>query len=61
MWVSEGVSFEALAYILYTRERYEFFSIVYIKNTIKFSEVKVDVQNGGSRFEILFLFILFLQ
>ena len=32
-----------------------------LKILLNFLEVKVDVQNGGSRFEILFLFILFLQ
>jgi hypothetical protein len=39
----EGVLFEALAYIIYKRERYYFSLVCTLKKAIKIFEVKVDV------------------
>ena len=43
--MQEGVLFEALAYIVYIRERYNFPLVCTLKKAIKNFEVKVDVQN----------------
>ena len=45
----EEVLFKALVYIVYVRERYGFFSSVYIKKVLYFG-VKVDILKGALRF-----------
>ena len=52
--MQEGVLCEALAYVIYIRERY-YFSLVYIsKKVVNFFEVKVDVQKGPLGFREFF-------
>ena len=47
----KGVSYVALVYIVYIRERYCFFSLVSTsKKAFKLYEVKVDVQKGALKF-----------
>ena len=47
----KGVSYVALVYIVYIRERYCFFSLVCTsKKAFKLYEVKVDVQKGPLKF-----------
>ena len=50
-WVYEGVLFEALADIVYIRERISFSLMWTYKKAITNYEVKVDVQKGVLRFK----------
>ena len=51
---------EALADIVYIRERYDFTLVCTSRKAIKFFEVKVDIQKGVEMFKEFFLTIVML-